>query len=123
MDANHNQVDTCDGEGIEIDVSDMFANDTDENSSCRTGEYDVSFFRQGLSIEPPKSGLEHLSDARVGMSLFIEEAQRALETTDLTVDQRIHVATILSFIDGLASRLDIVRRPGFMHRKRRSSEE
>lgn len=80
--------------------------------------YDVGFFSPGAEKAsrtcPPKPAMESLADARVGLGLFIDEAERALASTDLTVDQRVHVATILSYVEGLAKRLDVVRRPGFV---------
>lgn len=78
-----------------------------------TGVYDVSFFRTA------KTSLDHLEDARVGLGLFIEETQQALEKDGLTVDQRLHAATILTYIEGLAKRLDVIRTPGFTHTKKR----
>jgi hypothetical protein len=86
-----------------------------EVSEIPTLSYDVSFFQQRL--EP--TSLDHLGDARVGLGLFIDEAMRALEKDNLTVDQRVHVATILSYIEGLTNRFDKVRVPGFVQPKKR----
>jgi hypothetical protein len=79
-----------------------------------TGAYDVSFFQH----RPDPTSLDHLGDARVGLGLFIDEAMRALEKDDLTVDQRVHVATILSYIEGLTNRFDVIRVPGFVQAKK-----
>ena len=74
-----------------------------------TGSYDVGFFRAEQPAVPAdttvRTSLEHLKDARVGLGLFLEEADMALRRGDLTVDQRIHVATIVSYIEGLNTRL------------------
>jgi hypothetical protein len=92
-----------------------------EEEEVHTGVYDVSFF-QGHSVPPVeqrKTGLEFLEDARIGMGLFLDEAEGALHTPDLTVDQRLHVATIITYIEGLAKRFDVIREPGFVRPKRR----
>ena len=85
----------------------------DDNEEI-TGTYDLSFFESNGSKEP--SALEHLSDARSGLVLFLEKASHALSRADLTPDQRIHVSTIASYIEGLVSRLDRIRVPGFVQR-------
>jgi hypothetical protein len=96
-----------------------------------TGVYDVSFFTRDSSLPPPPqseecleledidAGLQHLADASIGLALFIDEANNALKTDDLTVDQRLHVATMISYIEGLADRLNVVRTPGFHQPKKR----
>ena len=81
-----------------------------------TGVYDMSFFQAKEAKET--LALDHLAAAKAGLSMFCTEAGQALKLDGLTVDQRIHVATILSFIEGLSKRLDIVRQPGFVHPKR-----
>lgn len=80
-----------------------------------TGVYNVKFFEAHVKQPTP---LERLADARIGLSLFLEEASRALEspTNELTPDQRIHVATITSFIEGLSARFDRIRVPGYMQK-------
>jgi hypothetical protein len=84
-----------------------------------TGTYDVTFFHkdalealEAAEQAPPED--DHLADARVGLCLFIEEANAALELSDLTIDQRIHVATIVSYIEGLTTRFDRIRVPGYV---------
>lgn len=79
-----------------------------------TGVYDTSFFESIKKVpQPTRSAFDHLEDARVGMALFIEESQEALKSRDLSVEQRVHIATIVSYIDRLAARFDQVRRAGF----------
>lgn len=75
-----------------------------------TGVYDVSFFARE---ERTNSSQQHLKDARVGLGLFLDEANIALQHVELTVDQRLHIATITSFIQGLADRFDRISVPGF----------
>lgn len=86
-----------------------------------TGVYDLSFFQkiqdEQNPIERRKTGFESLDDARVGLGLFLDEAEQALASPDLTVDQRLHIATIVSYIDGLAKRFDRVKVPGFVQKK------
>lgn len=85
-----------------------------------TGIYNVQFF-QGSDVKPV-SPLEHLGDARIGLDLFLEEATKALEipNDELTADQRIHVATIVSFIEALGARFDKIKVPGYVQKGRRA---
>ena len=102
-------------------VTELYTSEAREaQDEMNTGVYDVSFFHRHdvPPVEVRKTGLENLEDARVGLGLFIDEADAALNTGDLTVDQRLHVATILSYIEGLAKRLDHIRTPGFVQQKR-----
>lgn len=79
-----------------------------------TGIYNASFFK---THTPAKTALQNLEDAAIGFKLFMEEAEQALSKCDLTVDQRIHVSTILSYVDGLNRRFEHVRQPGFVQRR------
>jgi hypothetical protein len=84
-----------------------------------TGVYDTSFFqRHRVAPSLPRPAVDHMEDARVGLGLFLDEANAALASKELTVDQRIHVATIVSYIEALANRFDRVRVPGFTQIKR-----
>lgn len=83
-----------------------------------TGSYDVSFFGAAELQNTLPTATGHLADARIGLDLFITEANRALLTDELTVDQRVHVSTIVSFIEGLMARFDRVSVPGFLQPKR-----
>src|SRR5579884_1839279 len=85
-----------------------------------TGVYDLSFFES--HDHKPVSPLDHLGDAKVGLSLFLEETTKALEAPndELTPDQRIHIATIAGFIEALAARFDRIRVPGYVQKSRRS---
>jgi hypothetical protein len=78
-----------------------------------TGAYDITFF--DAQAEERDKATDHMAAAKTGLSLFMEEATQALKTDGLTVDQRFHLATLVSYIEALASRFDIVRRPGFVH--------
>lgn len=78
-----------------------------------TGVYDTRFFTPGdLIIQDEISAsartTQDLEDARTGLNLFIEKSWSALEHGELTVFQRFHVATILSFVEALAKRFDKV---------------
>src|SRR5579885_1150453 len=81
-----------------------------------TGVYDLSFFES--HDRKPVSALAHLADAKVGLGLFLEETTRALEinSNELTPDQRVHVATIASYIEALMARFDRIRVPGYVQR-------
>ena len=85
-----------------------------------TGVYDLRFFES--HDRKPTNALAHLEDARVGLGLFVEEATRALEVNsdELTPDQRIHVATITSYIEALMARFDRIRVPGYVQKATRS---
>jgi len=74
-----------------------------------TSIYDLDFFRAESPPCVARSTPQLLEDARVGLGLFLEESQAALERTDLTVEQRVHIATIVSYVDGLATRFDRIR--------------
>lgn len=74
-----------------------------------TGVYDTGFFNI-------KSTSEHLSDARIGLDLFLNEANQALQRSDLTNDQRIHIARIVTFVQSLTDRFDTVSSPEFAAR-------
>jgi len=93
---------------INIDV------DLDDEREEVTGVYDASFFR---AKPQQKDAHQSLEDASIGLKLFMDEAEQALAQGGLTVDQRIHVSTILSYIEGLSKRFDLIRRPGFVQRK------
>ena len=73
--------------------------------------YDDEFFDRYKSDPPPveKSAAEHMADASIGLALFAEETMHALRKVDLTVEQRLHAATILSYIEALSERFDRVR--------------
>lgn len=88
----------------------------DVDTEMSTGVYDVSFLNPLRSPLP----LTRLEDARVGLGLFIDEAIEALKvpSDELTPDQRLHVATILSYIEGLAARFDKIRVPGYVHSRK-----
>jgi hypothetical protein len=81
-----------------------------------TGVYDLRFFES--HDRKPASALDHLADARVGLGLFLEETTRALEvnSNELTPDQRVHVATIASYIEALMARFDRIRVPGYVQK-------
>lgn len=55
-----------------------------------TGVYDVGFFN------PPSSEV-HLSDARIGLDLFLNEARQALSKGGLTDAQRKHILRIAEY--------------------------
>jgi len=82
-----------------------------------TGVYDTTFFLGTDAV--PVDPLERLADARVGLCLFLEEAIKALETPHdvLTPDQRIHISTIVSFIEALTVRFDRIRVPNFTQKR------
>lgn len=79
-----------------------------------TAPYDIAFFEPD-NADLPIPVRDHLERARTALANFLTEAQLALETSELTSDQVLHVATIASYIEGLADRLDVIRMPGFMH--------
>lgn len=83
-----------------------------------TGVYDTTFFMGTDAL--PVSPLERLADAKVGLTVFLEEAGRALEAPndELTPDQRVHVATIVSYIEALGTRFDVIRTPGFTQKRK-----
>jgi hypothetical protein len=83
-----------------------------------TGVYDLHFYEamdvaKNTVLPPAMKASDHLDDARVGMGLFIDETKRALALAELNPAQRVHIATILSYIEGLADRFDKVRKPDF----------
>ena len=45
----------------------------------------------------------------VGLSLFLEEARTALQSSEISDEQRIHVSKIVTYIEGLALRFDRIR--------------
>jgi hypothetical protein len=83
-----------------------------------TGTYTTQFFMG--ADEQPVTPLERLGDAKVGLTIFIDEASKALgaPNDELTPDQRIHVATIVSYVEALAARLDKIRVPGFTQKRK-----
>lgn len=97
-----------------VSVDELLARTEPSRAGDSTGSYDPGFFEK---FDTP-AAMRHLADARIGLALFIDEASAALATDDLTIDQRLHVAQILSYIDALASKFDGVREPGFVHKKR-----
>jgi len=52
-----------------------------------------------------------LVDARVGLDLFIAEAQKALATRELTVDQHVSLSAILASVELEAMRFDVIGAP------------
>lgn len=79
-----------------------------------TGTYDLDFFQlQSPGIVPSKPVTLALDDARLGLDLFLDEARVALLSSELTDDQRIHVSTIITYVEGLARRFDRIRSPEF----------
>lgn len=84
-----------------------------ENKESRTGVYDVRFLSSSPPLPPSSvashTALEHLVDAKIGLSLFLNEASAALMLgEELTIEQRVHIATIVSYIESLSERFDKV---------------
>lgn len=87
-----------------------------------TGSYDIPFF-DAKTAKADDGNLsvtlaDPLENAASGLTVFLEEAQVALETMDMSVDQRFHIATIVSYIEALGKRFDTVRQPDW-HRNRK----
>lgn len=83
-----------------------------------TGTYDIPFFDAKEVSKPTSASLDilltdHLENSAVGLSIFLEEAQAALEVVDMSSAQRTHVKTIMTYIEALSKRFDTVRRPGW----------
>lgn len=105
-----------DQEGTEVDALLALSESPDREEV--TGIYDLNFFGLNRPKEAPVDAHRLMEDARIGLNLFLEEASRALETDDLTIDQRCHVATIVSYIEALGTRFDRVRVEGFTQSQR-----
>lgn len=75
-----------------------------------TGVYDLDFFKIPPVLKPANMALD---DARVGLSLFLEEARTAMQTGELSDEQRIQINTIATYVEGLARRFDRIRSPEF----------
>lgn len=97
-----------------VSVDELIARSEPARAGESTGSYDAGFFEK---FDKPM-GLQRLADAKIGLALFIDEAEAALASSDLTVDQRLHTAQIVTYIEALAARFDRIREPGFVHRKR-----
>lgn len=80
-----------------------------------TREYDTRAFTAGQppsSPADPRTTVELLKDARIGLDLFLNESSVALLTgrSDLTEHQRMHLEKIVTFIQALGDRFDRVMR-------------
>ena len=85
--------------------------DVDDDWEEITREYDVRAFEPKAPPAPdPRSTVQMLKDARVGLDLFLNDASVALMVghADLTEFQRGHLTKILTFIEALTGRLDRV---------------
>lgn len=87
---------------------------TQRQPQLSTDTYDSRFFaiRNGRAVTAD----ECMEEASLGLAHFIKEAEAALKTNQLTVDQRLHVAMLVSYVDGLATRFDKVREPGYVEK-------
>jgi hypothetical protein len=97
-------------------VDELLASGADEQpmrAAETTGVYDLSFFESVPLPPPARPAHDLLEDARVGLGLFIDESREALKSRELNIEQRVHIATIVSYIEALAERFDRVRRPDF----------
>jgi hypothetical protein len=117
---------------IDVDVDQLLAVslvselNEHQDSEMHTGSYDLTFFEtertqsgtKMKSVVPAPVEVSHpkrdmLTAATLGLNMFLDEADEALRVGDLTVDQRIHVATIVSMVEGLTARFVRVCSPDF----------